>query len=356
MRPAGEISMNVHDRIDAVLRGDLADRVPFTIYRGMIPTGAAERALREKGLGYWWRRRVIDWEHPNCGIRTVRYREEGQDFQRTTWATPVGEVHETHRLGGLYGSSWQTEWPVKTREDYRVMEFVTRDARPVALFEDFEKTVRDLGGDGYVVAHFGYTPLMAMLVNIVGFETAAYHMVDFPDEFWGLHAALSEKARRGYRIVARGPQKLILYGGNTEPAVLGRERFAEYVVPCYNELGDRLHEEGKLLGVHLDSNNAAWKDIIADSEIDVVEAFTPPPDCDLSVADACEAWPEKVLSLNFPSSVHLADAATIRDTTRDILSQAGSGARLIMGITEDIPEDRWEESLNAIADALNEGA
>ena len=346
--------MNVHDRIEAALKGQLADQVPFTIYSNKIPKGEAERRLRGKGLGFSWRQNIIDWEYPNCDIRTVTWRKDGQDLSRTIYSTPVGEIYEVNRLEGEYGSTWKVEWPVKTREDYRVMTYVTRDARPVPLYDEFARTMKNVGGDGFVVANFLYEPLMYIIVNCTGFEAFAYHMVDWPDEFWSLHDALVEKTRRAYPVAAAGPQYLTLFGGNDHPAVLGRERFAKYNVPRYNEFADILHERGKILACHLDANNAEWADLVAASKLDAVEAFTPPPDCNLSVADARRAWPNKVLSLNFPSSLHLASREVIREATVEILRQAGDGSRLLMGITEDVPADCWEKSLETIADTLNE--
>ena len=346
--------MNVRQRVEAALAGQSPDQVPFTIYWQMVPKGAAGRRLREKGLGFWWRENVIDWEYPNCDIRTVRYSQGRQTYERTIWSTPVGEVSQLERLGGLHGASWQMEWPIKKREDYRVTEFVATDARPVACFEQFEKLDHNLGGDGFPVANYMYTPLQSMIVRLVGFETAAYHMLDYPDEFWSLHDALKRRYLAGGELLAEGPQRITILGGNCHPRILGRERFEKYVVPCYDAVADMLHERGKLAAAHMDADNAAWKDIIGQSRLDMVEAFTPPPDCDLSVADARAAWPEKIIGINFPSSLHLAPPERIREEVRKILVESGDGRGIIMGITEDVPEDRWEISLNAMADALND--
>jgi hypothetical protein len=86
----------------------------------------------------------------------------------------------------------------------------------------------------------------------------------------------------------------------------------------------------------------------------VVEAFTPPPDCDLSVGEARAAWPGKVLWINFPSSIHLAEPAVIRSTTETLLREAAPGDRFLIGITEDIPADRWAISLSVILDVIEE--
>ena len=346
--------MNVRERVHAVLTGGEPDKVPFTIYWQMVPKGEAGRRLREKGLGFWWRQSVLAWEYPNCDIKEVFYAEKGEHFRKVIYSTPVGEVTSLYRTGGLYGSDWQMTWPIKEKDDYRVMEFVANDARPVERFEAFERMAHNLGGDGYPVADFMYTPIMELIVRLVGYETSAYHMADYSDAFWSLCEVLNNQRRRAYKVCARGPQKILLYGGNCHPHVLGRERFEKHVVACLDEMADILHEEGKLVGAHLDADNGPWRDIVAASKIDMVEAFTPPPDCDMSVAEAREAWPEKILGVNFPSSLHLAAPDVIREAVRKILEESDGGRGIIMGITENVPEDRWEMSLDAMADAINE--
>ena len=65
------------------------------------------------------------------------------------------------------------------------------------------------------------------------------------------------------------------------------------------------------------------------------------------------AWPDKVLWLNFPSSLHLASDAQVEQATVDLLNEVTSPDGIIIGITEDIPADRWRDSCRAIMDGLS---
>jgi len=95
-----------------------------------------------------------------------------------------------------------------------------------------------------------------------------------------------------------------------------------------------------------------WADLVAGSPLDYIEAFTPAPDSDMSLGDALAAWPGKVLWINFPSSVHLRTDEGVAAATRDLLAEAAPGDRLIVGITENIPEFRWQDSMQAISGVL----
>ena len=75
---------------------------------------------------------------------------------------------------------------------------------------------------------------------------------------------------------------------------------------------------------------------------------------DLSVAEARKAWPEKILWINFPSAEHLNSAAQVAERTRQILKEAAPLNKFLVGITENVPHDRWVETFPAIARVLDE--
>jgi hypothetical protein len=111
---------------------------------------------------------------------------------------------------------------------------------------------------------------------------------------------------------------------------------------------------GKRTLNHMDGLMRSLLDVVRDCPIDVIEAFNPKPDGNVSVAQAREAWPEKVLSINFPSSIHIASPERIRDMTIDLLRQAVPGQGFVMGITENVPSRVIVESFTTIATTLNQ--
>lgn len=220
-------------------------------------------------------------------------------------------------------------------------------------YESFLKAERDFGEDALFRAAIGGTPLHQIMVGWMGVETFSVEWMERRDEILKLYDAMVAQRRKIYPLVARSPALHANYGGNEVPEMMGLERFRKYVIPLYNEAAEVFHRHGKLLGAHLDGNNKLWAQEVADSGLDYVEAFTPAPDSDMTVSEALQAWPDKVLWINFPSSVHLASIEEIEGTTRSILTEAAPGDRFIMGITEDIPEDRWQQNLLAISRVIH---
>ena len=148
--------------------------------------------------------------------------------------------------------------------------------------------------------------------------------------------------------VAQSPALFANYGGNVTPEIIGLETFEKYYVQHYNEAAEVFHKHGKLIGCHFDANCKLHSKPIAGTDLDYIEAFTPAPDTDMTVAEARKAWSGKVLWLNFPSSIHLKSDAEVEATTLDLLDQAGTMDGFIMGVTEDMPPDRWQNSCRAI--------
>ena len=339
--------MTPRKRVEAILRGEMPDKVPLTMYEGMIPQCSAERQLRNEGLCIVYRRTNVYSTHtPNVKRTSENIVIDGAPHVRTITNTPAGKLEEVARPAGF--TTWRVQKPFKRPEDYKTLMFMARDERYEENYAAYVKTDETLGEDFILRAGVGSNPLHRIMIHLMGLETFAVEWAERRDEILRLYGAMAEKLREVYPLVARSPASHANFGGNEVPEVMGRERFEKYCVPLFSEAAEELHKHGVLLGSHLDGNNTAWAQAVADSALDYVEAFTPPPDCDLSVRDALDLWQGKFLWLNFPSSVHLASIPAIEEATRELIRQAAPGDRFIVGITEDIPADRWQQNMLAI--------
>lgn len=346
--------MTPRDRVLAVLHGKPVDKVPFTIYESKLPPCAVERRLRNDGLCIVNRRvPVCTSSCPGCTVETHTYVENGRPRLRRLYRTPVGEVEEISEPAGF--TSWALVKRFQRPEDYKVLYWIETHTEFAPAYEGYACSEAWMGDDVILRGAVGATPLHQIMIAYMGVETFAVEWYERRDEILRLETAMRESRRKVYPILAASPITHANYGGNEVPEVMGPPRFREFCVPLYAECAEHFRPKGKLLGTHLDGNNAAWADLVAGSALDYVEAFTPAPDTDLTLAQALEAWPDKVIWLNFPSSLHLASLETIRRTTREFIDLARQTNRVIIGITEDVPEDRWQGNLLAISEEINAG-
>jgi hypothetical protein len=116
--------------MQAVLRGEVPDKIPFTIYESKLPQCAVKRQLRNEGLCIVNRRFSVFRTHsPNVRMETVSYTENGVDYVRRTYHTPVGDLFTIDRPAGF--TSWHVCKLFKQVEDYKPL-FFRYARRPLA--------------------------------------------------------------------------------------------------------------------------------------------------------------------------------------------------------------------------------
>jgi len=340
-------------RVEAALRGEKTEKTPFTIYENKLPQCTVERQLRNEGLCIVNRNySVVRASSPNVIYESCNYSENGVQYTRQIIKTPAGELFSIHKPAGF--TSWCTSHLFKTPEDYKKLLFMVKDQQFEPSYEDFLKAEKKMGEDVILRANIGSTPLHQVMIGWMGIETFAVEWAERRDEIEKLCDALAENLRKIFPAVAKSPALHANFGGNETGNVMGRERFAKYVIPLYDEAGEIFKKHGKYLGAHLDGNNKVWADLVADCGLDYIEAFTPAPDSDMTLAEAFKLWHKKLLWINFTSSLHLTTHQNIEETTRQMIEESLPDKRFIIGITEDIPEERWQGNLLAISKAINE--
>jgi hypothetical protein len=347
------LNLTPRQRVEIALNGGYADRVPFTMYESKIPRCAVERQLRNRGMCIVKRDVPAYHTHrPNViGTQQV-YWEDGREMVRTIYQTPVGTLSTLVEPAGF--TSWVHEKLFKTPDDYKAMLYFIRDQRFEPNYQAFADAQRAFGDDAIFRAGLQLEPLQLLISgDWMDMQDFCIQWMENRDEILKLYDANVEQHRKLYPIVAQSPALITNYGGNVTPEIIGLENFEKYFVPHYNEAAEVMHRHGKLLGCHFDANCRLLSRAIASTDLDYIEAFTPAPGTDMTLAEARAAWPDKVLWVNFPSAVHLESDEVVRDTTIDLVKQAGSPNGLLMAITEDIPPHRWQDSCRALMDGLD---
>lgn len=340
------------DKVMISLRGGHSDSVPFTIYESKIPQCRAERDMRNRGLCIVNRLGVFKVHTPNVKVKNDVYVENGKTMTRTWYETPCGTLTSLQESAGF--TTWIHEKLFKSPEDYKALRFLLQDEIFEPSYDAFINAEKTLGGDAVCRAGFGLEPLQSLISsNCLAMQDFCMEWMDNRDEILKLYEIIVENRRKIYPIVAGSPASHANYGGNVVPSIIGLETFEKYYVPHYNEAAEIMHKHGKLIGTHLDADCGLIAKAVAGTALDYIEAFTPAPDTDMTLKEARAAWPDKVIWMNFPSSVHLKTDAEVSQKTVELLDELDSMDGIIMGITEDIPESRWRDSCRAIMDGLD---
>jgi hypothetical protein len=334
-------------RVMSALNGEIPDRIPFTVYECMIPQCTVERQLRDRGLCIVYRMQSYNITHPNVNVKSYHYTDDrGRNMIKTIYSTPVGELSTLTEPASF--TSWTYEYMFKTPDDYKALLFMINDSIVKPAYEDAALKSERLGEDFIVRDQLPSEPLQILISHYMGTEGFCMEWMDNRDEILKLYDALVCIARKTYPLVADGPLKFANLGGNVVPQVIGIETFKNYFVPHYNEAAEILHKKNKLIGCHFDADNTAIMDAIAATELDYIEAYD--PGISPSISEARKVWPNKVLWLNWPSAWHLNTVKQVREDTIRLIKEASPGNGFIIGITEDVPEERWQQNYLAIMD------
>lgn len=342
------------ERCERAVRFEDVDHVPLTIYERKIPQAEAERQLRNDGMCIVQRGpNPYSVRRPNVlGSETHSYVENGRGLRRTVIRTTAGELSTVGQPAGF--TTWHHEKMFKGPDDYAALLAYTSDVEVVPNHEPFVRMSEMKGGDAIMRGAVGLEPLNLIIHHWMGVETFAIEWMERRDEVLKLYDALVEERRKTYPVLAASPCEHFNYGGNVTPEIVGEARFREYYVPNYEECCEVLQPAGKLVGCHLDANTRVIAEAVGETSLDYIEAFTPAPDTDMTLAEARAAWPEKALWINFPSSVWLRSDEQMEEVAVDLLKQAAPGNGLLIGVTEDVPEGRLFPGLQAINRAIRE--
>jgi hypothetical protein len=294
---------------------------------------------------------VFETHRPNVKVSQQVYWLEGRRMTRTVYETPSGNLSTLDEAAGF--TSWHHERMFKTPDDYKALLFLIQDEVYEPCYDRFARAEAEFGHDAIFRSGFGLEPLQSLISGaMMDTETFCLQWMDNRDDVLKLYEAVVENRRRIYPIVAQSPAWHANYGGNVVPEIIGLETFERYYVQHYNEAAEVMHQHGKLIGCHFDANCRLFAGAIAQTDLDYIEAFTPAPDTDMTLGEARDAWPDKTLWLNFPSSLHLENDLRVEQATVDLLDEVSSPDGIIFGITEDIPADRWRNSCLAIMAGL----
>lgn len=350
LRPA----MSLRERIRAGLLGLPCDRTPLHCRLRMAPLTPAYQWVRDLGWGVVGGTPGFDVRYEGCTITWEECVVAGRSCRRQTVRTPRGTLTALETDNAAGGMA-PLEHYFKSEADYPALLALIEAMRFVPAYESFLRAQTALGESGFAYSWCGYDPMHTLMVQWIGVEAFCFEWADRRDRILELYAALCERHREMYRVVAAGPAEFVTYGGNIQPTIVGRTRFADYYLPVFTEFGGVMHAAGKRIGAHMDDATGLLRDLIAKCPWDVMEAWAVAPDGDMTLAEAGAAWPGRIISLNFPSKLQYAGEAEIGRAARSYLADASRVGGLVISLTEDFAKDCERRLFTAIAAAVVPG-
>lgn len=337
--------------MERALAGEIVERPVYAVYDWFVQNRPIDwPSLFEQGLGQISHADLVRVERPHVQIVETVEEHHGAARREVRWITDRGELRES------YLGEWQQEHLIKRPEDYRIMKRAFEDTRCTSTSEFFDRAEEQLGERGITLGHLGWTPLrrtplLQVQIDFAGPQRLALDLADGVTELMELLELLTELTLDKFRQAVKTPARYIKLWENLAIETLGVRAFREHLVPIYRRILEILDSAGKRLLVHYDGKLRVIAGDIAALDIDGLDSLTPPPEGDMSVAEARRRWPEKFLWLHPPLGWYHEEETSLRRRVEQMARDAGPRRYCLM-ISEDVPA-HWERTVPAVLETLD---
>jgi len=311
-----------------------------------MQTGWAERECRNRGMGLAWARPSHVARMNNVVVTEEKNASLGEGVVRITYSTPKGSVYMDEKrepgTGAWHANrSWKdvTPWArkrlIREAQDYDVVQYMVENTEYLPDYFPIEQAQYWVGSEGIVLAHLPKTPMARLIIEWIGTEEGRcyIHLKKYLDRLEALYAAMSKNMEGLYEIAAQSPADFVIVMENMEGLLISPPLYMKYFLPEYEKCAQIFHRYGKKWAIHMDGRLNILKNLIAQSPIDIIEAFHPPPMGDLSLDEALATWKDKIIWIGYPGAIYELGPEAVKKYTLDLLRSAGPGTRLVMAMS-----------------------
>jgi len=367
--------MTLRERILAVYRGEIPDRVPFMLdlshwffhknrlpWDLTMPYGVPDYQLiefhKKSGAGFYVPILAIGWsvEYPDDVSCEVRKETDGKTtFIVWRYTTPHGTICR-RRVWEEISYSWPIlEWGVHNEQDLKILGYALSNRKFKPVFDDYRKWVEAVGDIGVVYMPFGYSA-MGMLMNAwMGVSETILATYDMETAVREFVDSVNENNLRLIDILCTSPAEVVMMGDNFSSDIQPPGFFDRWSKPFYKEAVRRLHAAGKLVAVHIDGRLRGALAMIRETGADCADAVTPAPMGDLTPVECREeAGMHFILSGGIPPDVWSPDVSIERfeKSVRDWLDIRKFSPRLIAAAGDQVPPGAEESRIYLMQDIV----
>ena len=366
------------ERVNALLAGRTPDRLPWLpelnagFVRKTTGAGGGERTFSAEAIADGPEEHAAtddlelearcaamigaDHLHRVVSVRVVRHRvtiDSDPVTGVTVVRTPAGELRRRQRWDPISGTVFTREHLIKGPESFPAYRAMVEDE---TYEPDYEKASRDIVRSGLATVDVPATPLMHLLLWVMDVQPTLVAMMDRPAEMAELMAAMHEKNRQYYRVAAAGPGQILRPMEDTSVMLTGPRMYADHCVAHLNDYAEIAHAAGKTFLPHMCGHLGGVLDVLAEVDLDGIEAITPPP---LGNADLAEmrrrlgdVW---LIGGVDPSQYATATPEQIAKHVRGTLEMMRGDRKFMLG-HEEIPVAARLDSVRAVAGLVEQTA
>jgi uroporphyrinogen-III decarboxylase len=389
--------MNHRERILATIRGEATDQIPWAPrmdlwqiaqrIRGTLPdrfvgkntveiakelgvachsmggdytqSGGADSSLRGFGL-------TNHRDHPFKVVLRDFPVETGGDGENshTLIKTPVGDVtthlyHSTQMRSDGISLPFFKSHAIESVDDFEAVALVFEHLEVIPTPEAYRSYHKRMGSQGVAVAMglVAASPIHLMLHELIAMDKFFYFWEDERQAMRELAERMTPFYTAVLDVLADSDAEVVFWGANYDQDLTWPPFFAEEIVPWLKMASDRLHKAGELLLTHTDGENRDLLPLYRETGMDIADSVCPAPmtKCTLKeiregMGDNITVWGGIPSIALLPSSMNDEEFDAHLD---DLFGSLGSGGKLILGVSDNVPVDadlnRLEKIKNRVA-------
>lgn len=360
--------MTVRERMMACYRHESVDGPVCAIYSRYLNRGAAERQVRNSGMG------IIDYVPPvtmmappwhmldgflspveGAQIQVKYSWSQGRMIERRCFDTPAGELYtDIEQDNAGIGSEHIVRHYIEEAADYDAMLYVARNCHFYSNFDMTRSHIDNLGDDGVVLGRLDRSPFQRLLIELCNPEKLFIDLFDAPERIEELLDLLALRQLEAAELAMKSPIEVFWLPDNVTAEMTSPTLFRKYCVPYYKNLIDIVHGSGKILLAHFDGKLRPLQRDIVSVGFDGIESMSlPEMNGDMSLSDAQRIFAPAAILPNFPANMYLATDSELASWLDRLMCEA-DGNPLMIQISEDLPPQHTARVALELARAINE--
>ena len=233
-------------------------------------------------------------------VRFSRRKLSATDYE-LRWDTPVGSQHAVYRISP--NSPWHepVKWPISDEQEMKVAAWRTERTTWSWDQAAFDGVAAEWVGLGAPTMYICRTTIQQLYISEMGVEATIYALLDYPATCEHYFEALNLSQERLIDVINTSPIRIVNFGDNLHSSTTSPELFEKYILPVYQRRCELLHTAGKFVSSHWDGNCKPLLPYVKDTGLDGIEAITPQPQGDVTLAETKEALGDMVLLDGIPA-------------------------------------------------------
>lgn len=292
----------------------------------------------------------------------VEFVSDGERYRTTIRtaagdATTVLEMTDAMRRDGM-SIPYVKKRPIETQADFEAVAQVFEHLEVVPTPTAYAAFHARIGGHGLAVAQgpIAASPVHLILHDLMDMEAFFYLYMDEPSALHRLADRLRPFFDAALEALLQCEAEMVWWGANYDQQVTWPAFFRDEIVPWLRTVGDRVRERGKLFATHADGENHQLLPLFPECALDVAESVCAEPMVLDPLAELRRRMGAGTTVWGGIPSVSLLDNsmsepqfATYIDAVFEAL---GTGERLILGVSDNVPPDADIDRLARITDRV----